>query len=67
MNNENEILFHGMPILNRVAYFIEDGMYVEEFDTPDGQHWIGTWDTDEYTPDILRKKIQADLDGIPYI
>lgn len=58
--------FKGMPRLNVRTYFLEDGTYVEEFDTPDGQHWKATAKPEEYTPSILARKISWDLEGIPY-
>lgn len=63
-NNPN--LFRGQPKLNFRAYFYEDGTYVEEFDTPDGQHWRASVRPEEYTPAILARKIEWDLEGIPY-
>ena len=58
--------FRGMPRLNFHAYFLENGLYVEEFDTPDGQHWKAEVPPEEYTPAVLKRKIDWDLEGIPY-
>ena len=49
-------LHKGKPIRNFEAYFLEDGAYIEEFDTDDG-HFIGGADIPDYPPDVREEAI----------
>lgn len=54
-------LFRGKEVLNFKSWFYEDGLYVEEFDTSDGEHWIGTSTPEEYTPEIYELAIEEGI------
>lgn len=51
--------FRGQDMLNFHAYFDTDYSYTEEFDTPDGKHWIARTKVDDWTPDILKLAIDS--------
>lgn len=56
------IYFRGMKIQNLHSYFdLRDGRYIEEFDTPDGQHWFSQTLPGEYTPEIRALAIQEGI------
>ena len=58
-------LYHGKPVRNAKAYFLESGAYVEEFDTDDGHFYLGV-DIPDYTPEIREDAIRLgviDEDG----
>ena len=48
-----------MDKLNLRCYFDDDYAYVEEFDTPDGKHWMGRMYPEEWTPDIYQAAIDS--------
>ena len=45
--------FHGQEMLNFKSYFDEDFAYVEEFDTPDGEHWMAREYPQNWTEEIF--------------
>lgn len=50
-------LFRGKPIRNLECYFLEDGAYIEKFDTDDGHFVLGA-DIEDYPPDVRELAIK---------
>ena len=53
-------LYHGKPIRNLQCYFLEDGAYIEEFDTDDGHFYEGV-DIPDYPEDVRRLAIKLEI------
>lgn len=52
---------NGMDMLNFRAYFDTDYTYVEEFDTEDGEHWMGRTKPENWTPEILKLAMENNI------
>ena len=53
------INFHNSEnTLNLEAYFTESGAYIEEYDTPDGRHWISGCKPEDYPPNVREKALK---------
>ena len=53
-------LYKGKPIRNLEAYFLEDGAYIEKFDTDDG-HFVLGCDIKDYPADVRRLAIANEI------
>ncbi|MCR5089098.1 MAG: hypothetical protein K6C08_06265 [Oscillospiraceae bacterium] len=63
---EKKQYYKGMPVSNYESYYTESGVYVEEFDTEDGKHWIGGALPEDYPDDVREEAIELgiiDKDG----
>ena len=53
-------LHKGKPIRNLQCYYLEDGAYIEEFDTEDGHFCLGA-DIPDYPPDVREEAIELGI------
>ena len=54
---ENSLTVNEIKALNLHCYFDVDYAYVEEFDTEDGQHWMGRLYPKDWTQEIFDEAV----------